>query len=262
MIPLWQRLVGGITGVGAGVALLSTLSGDDRGIGYVPLFFLAAAAIAIHFRRLGAQLFARGAWWSNFGLGVFISIAGTAREVGTGLAMAVATSIPLLLVGQKGLGEASERDGFTPAAYGTTFMLLMILVLADAQSMGLFAFAVKLDHQATKDMWVLVAGTVSMLVAFVGLYRITLWGVITSLVASLGMAVWQSITHSLDTNLARFVITISIFQVFVAAPMLFALSTKSKLPSLPRALKMNVSRAVIVGLVACTALRFATHGSL
>ena len=247
-LPLWRRVFASIASLAGVWGFFELIHGSEQAIAFLPTICLVAAAVLVHVPRLGPQLLARAAWWSNFALGFFIAATGANRTEGRGaIIMTTALGLALFLVGQKGLNEAGERTGFAPTVFRTTFMLLMVLVLADAQTLGLFAVAFSRVRLAA-DFYITAFGAAALVGAFVGLYRLTLWGVLASLVTSTVVAALFLLELGNKRELATFVTLLCGLQILVAAPMLVCIVTKRSLPRAPPIVGIWFSRVAIVGM--------------
>ena len=72
-----------------------------------------------------------------------------------------------------------SAGGYTPTAFAGTLQLLMVLVLADMQTCLLLGALEGTDHPRAMAMF--VAAAALFVVAFVGLYRLRVWGVMVSM---------------------------------------------------------------------------------
>ena len=242
----WLRAgVAGIAGV-LGSVLLVAEEADDAPVVLIPAGALLLAAIAVHARSLGAQLFARAAWWSSFTLGVFLSIIGSGRERAEGGVLAIGTAIALLVADPKRLSAATAQGGYRPIAYRGTLQLMMVFAIADALTMSLFGF-LSIDKSDKTAGYVLLAGAALFVVGFVGLYRLALWGIFatagTALV--LGILLATEIVRP-DRDLLPPLLFVCIAQPLAVTPMITSMIRRKPLPSLPRVVTTWVERLVIV----------------
>jgi hypothetical protein len=243
----WLRAgVAGIAGVLSAVLLVAEEAGDAPVV-LIPAGALLLAAIAVHARALGAQLFARAAWWSSFTLGVFLSIIGSGRERVEGSALAIGTALALLVADPKRLSAATAQDGYRPIAYRGTLQLMMVFAIADALTMSLFGF-VSLEKSHEAAGWWLLGAAALFVVGFVGLYRLALWGIFATAGTAfvLGVLLALRIVEP-DENLLPPLLFVCIAQPLAVAPMVLSMIRRRPLPSLPRAVTTWVERLVIVG---------------
>jgi hypothetical protein len=254
-VPAWRKWVAGLAGVAAGVRLLVLAEGYPTV--YIPVVGLVAAAVAVHFPALGPQLFARAVWWSNLGLGAMLCILDGGRtEREGGLVFAVACALALLVIGRKGLAEASERAAYVPAAFRGALLLLMVLALADAQTFLLFT-AIAFD-KGEGPVLVPAAASAAFVAGFVGLYRLRLWGAVVNAVAALVVIALVSarMVH-VHRELDPVMIVLCAVQLLAAGPMLAAVALGRALPAPgPRARAIGV-HAVILGVLGACVLGFA-----
>jgi hypothetical protein len=250
-VGLVRRLVAGGAGVASVGALAATLSSHEKAIAFLPGILSLAAALFVHFPRVGPQLVARAVWWSNFALGVVITLIGSHDDRNHGFFMTTATAIALVAAGSRALAEATERDAFAPVAFRTTFLLLMMLTLADAQTLGVFTVATLLDGaRYALATLVFTLGAVGLVVAFIGLYRLTLWGAILSVVTSLFVFVGVTFLGHMDmkSELLIFVRLLCAVEIVVGTPMIVAVLTRKRMPELPPAVRTWTARVVLGGL--------------
>jgi uncharacterized membrane protein YoaK (UPF0700 family) len=92
---------------------------------WLPAAMLAAAAVLLHHRHLGSQLFSRAVLWSNLLLGIVITVVSHSRERPIAVVLAATTAAALLLVGRSGLGDDARAGGFVPVAFRATLLGLM-----------------------------------------------------------------------------------------------------------------------------------------
>jgi hypothetical protein len=241
--------VAGAAGVAAGLYLFSLF--DANGPVFIPAIGLTIAAVAVHFPQFGAQLLARAMWWSHLGLGtVLCVISGGRGEMKAGLALAAASAFALFVVGRKGLAEASERAEYLPSAFRSSLMLLMVLALADAQTMFLFG-AVALNRGSQPI--VPLAACAAFITGYVGLHRLKFWGAIVNATTALAVValVWLRVAH-VEHDVDRVMVVVCAVQLLVAAPMLVAVALRQPLPSLgPRARAWGAATAIVALLGIC-----------
>jgi hypothetical protein len=245
--PPWLRAtVAGIAGVVSSLMLVVE-EADDAPVVLIPAGALLLAAIAVHAGGLGAQLFARAAWWSGFSLGVFLSIVADGREQLEGVWLSTGTAIALLLADPKRLTVATAQGGYRPIAYRGTLQLMMVFAIADALTMSLFGF-VSLDKSHESAGLVLLGAAVLFIVGFVGLYRLALWGIFATAGTAfiLGVLLATGLVAP-DDDLLPPLLFVCIAQPLAVAPMIASMIRKRPLPSLPRVVTTWLERLVIVG---------------
>ncbi|MDO9020678.1 MAG: hypothetical protein Q8S73_03315 [Deltaproteobacteria bacterium] len=233
----------------AGAALFRLkLGADPKPVAWLPVVGPAVAALLVQFPSLGAQLLARGLWWSNVVLGVILVWAGTRNESLLGLPLVLGCGAALALVDRRALAAAAEQADFRPVAYAGTIQLLMVLALADAPTLLLFT-QVESRRGLTPGSVALGVAALGLLVGFVGLYRVSLWGVLVTAGTSLalGVALASGAVH-IDHDLDRPLTAICAVQVLVAAPMLLSLATRRPLPVVPPRVRGALATALLVAL--------------
>jgi hypothetical protein len=225
------------------------VDGSDRWKVAAPLAALAVAAAVIHLPRLGPQLLARAAWWSNLVVGVLLCVLGGSSERDWGFALAVLCGGALLVAGGQGLAEAGEREARAPAAFRGSLLLLMVLALADAQTFLLMGILSD-DHGHRADAMVLFTGAAALACGFVGLYRLAVWGAVVNVAASV-VLLSLSIVGAFQWKDNRPTVgALAGLQVVCAAPMLVSLALHR--PLLPRTsarFRSVVTTAAIVAVI-------------
>lgn len=222
---------------------------------YIAVGAIVLGAIVIHFRSLGAQLLGRALFWSNFVLGAVLCFIGSGSERTSSLGLLVGCGLALVLAERRALAEAADARGFRPAAFAGTIELLMVLALADAQTCLLLGVIGK-----TEFSWFFYVATLALIVGFVGLYRLALWGVVitmstaTALAAGMLLGVFRMHDVSVPFGLVFGA------QVVAPLPMLYSLVTKRPLPEMsPRLRSATASGFILVvlviGVLACLSRR-------
>ncbi|MFO0610524.1 MAG: hypothetical protein U0324_45605 [Polyangiales bacterium] len=243
-----RQILAALAGLG-GAAVFATFIYVEQTVkkqAYIPVIALAVAAVAAQLRPLGAQLLARGLWWSNLVLGVLLCVTGNGREVGIGAALAAGCGAALVVADRRALAEASEGAGYRPVAYAGTLQLLMVLALADAQTLGLFALIFYPEGQGAP----LALGALGLLAGFVGLYRLSLAGVAATMATSLGVLLALATrAMRIDRDLVAPLMALSAVQLAVPLPMLASMALRRPLPAPPARLRGRLADAVVVALV-------------
>ncbi|MEZ4410937.1 MAG: hypothetical protein R3A52_31335 [Polyangiales bacterium] len=236
--------------VGAGFFVFK-IHGDAKAAAYIPPAALLVAAAAAQIPWLGAQLLARGLWWSNLVLGALLVFFGGGSESSLGAGLAAACGAALVMADRRELSAAAETAGFRPAAYAGTLQLLLVLALADAQTLGLFA-VIEARHQgATAAVFALVA--LGLLAGFAGLIRLALWGVgLTMASAAALLAVMVTRAVRVDHDLRVPLGGLAVLQLAAPLPMLVSMALKKKLPEAPLRVRGMLANGVIVAVVLVT----------
>lgn len=217
-----RSLLAGLLGLlGAGGFVLA-VGGNANAPVALPLGGLLVAAVAAQLPRFSAQLLARSAWWSNAMLGLLLVLFGSRHELRGGLPMLLGPGLALLVADRRSLSAATQDAGFRPAAWLGTLQLLMVLALADAQTLTLFALLEgNRGHQAMAFLEGLAAA--GLVVGFFGLLRLSLWGALCNALTSALFALSLLLgdfpsLHEVKPPL----VALSTLQVLVAAPMLLS----------------------------------------
>lgn len=253
MSPQGRGVLAGLLGLAGGVHFAWALPGTAKPAAFVPPAALLVAFLGAPLRHLGAQLLARGLWWSNLLLGVMLVLLGSGHERAVGPALAAACGAALVVADRRALGEAAAREGFRPASYGGTLQLLMVLALADAQTLGLFAM-VELDHNtATVVLFGLCA--LAFLTGFAGLLRLAMWGVgLTMASAFVLLVAVLSQAAPIDRELRLPLTVLASLQLLAPLPMLASMALKRRWPEPSHRTQAWFARGVILLVVAATLL--------
>ncbi len=248
-----RSIAAALAGLAGAGYFFFTLPNTAKAAAYIPPVSLVLAAVAAQLPKLGAQLLARGIWWSNLVLGVLLTVLGSSNESFMGLGLTVACGAALVLSDHRALTAAADSAGFRPAAYAGTLQLLLVLALADAQTLILFAAIEASDHGTSAKLFALVA--VGFLVGFVGLLRLALWGVGLTMASAFALAaalLWGGVR--IDHDLQKPLLVIAAMQLLVPLPMLASMALKRKLPEAPTRLRAHLARGFVVAVVALTVL--------
>lgn len=251
-----RTLLAGAAATAAGLTFFLKIGANPKPIAAMPVLAPVVGAVLVQFSSLGAQLLARGLWWSNFVLGLVLVFAGSRSESTVGLTLVLGCGAALALADRRSLTGAAERADFRPVAYAGTLQLLMVLALADAPTLLLFS-QIEARHGERADPAALMAAAALLLVGFVGLYRLRLWGVLVT--AGTGLALGTALATGvvrLDRDLNAPLTAICAVQVLAAAPMLVSLATRRPLPALPSRTRGALA-TVAIALLALAAVVFA-----
>jgi hypothetical protein len=190
---------------------------------WIPTAFLGAAALLCHHRHVGSQLLARAAFWSNLLIGVLALVLGSSGERPVGVALIATTGAALLVLGRRGLDGDARTASFRPLAYRATLLAVMVMALADAQSLLLFG-TLELEGWRADSRALLLFGVACVqLLGLVGLYRLRVWGLVVGAagcLALIGAALGDALQLPHALNVA-FIAT-SIAQLIIAAPLVTA----------------------------------------
>lgn len=253
-VPLLRRLAVGAAGLLAVLPLILQ-EGDEPAI-WIPVLFLAVAAVAVHVPRLGVQLLARAAWWSGLGLGTILCTLGSRRESVQGVFLSLGCGAALLGAGQ-GLREATEREGFAAKTSRSGLLLLMVLALADAQTFALMGM-VEFDRTGASGP-VMFGFAALWVAAFVGMVRLAGWGTLLAAGTSLlALATVGTGLLRVDGDFIPVVWALCTVQLLAAAPVVLgALRGRPLLPAVPARARGIATTAVIGLLMLLAVLRVA-----
>ena len=218
-----RAILAGVCSLTAAAVFRALMRSSDPAVLWMPIVILVLAAAAGLVRWLGAQLFARAAWWSNFVIGILLCCIGNRNERQYGLAFMAACAAALVLADPRRLMSARADAGYRPARFATTLQIMMVIALADAMTLGLFAGAWMTDREEGKAI---VAGalTVVLLIGFVGLYRLALWGVAATV--TVGVALFVAVVLGVFDSAEKLVAALtvlSLVQIAVPVPMVVSL---------------------------------------
>jgi hypothetical protein len=258
-VPLWRKLAAGVLGVSGSIALVIEAKQEAWKVG-IPILALIAAALVVHRPTLGPQLLARAIWWSNLGLGAILCFVGGSSERRAGIVLTWGCGLALLAISRKGLAEASERADYAPAAFRSSLLLLMVLALADAQTLLVFAM-VEASRNVLESAVMGFAGLV-FLAGFVGLYKIRIWGaLLNTLTAILLLALIGTTFVKPSHSIGPVILVLATVHTLAAAPMLLSVFAKLRLPSAP-ATARGLLTSIAVVLVMGTSMYFAFRRQL
>ncbi len=250
----WQKFVAGLGGIIAALALVFSFTERETRSElwklFLPLLGLVASAVIIHRASLGAQLLARAIWWANLGLAsilCFLGAGGNDILIG-GALMAIGCGTALVVVGRKGLAEASERENYAPPAFRSSLLLLMVLGLADAQTFLLFAFLDATEH--TPKLRAFLPVGIAYLVGFIGLYRLAIWGALLDMATSIAMLLYLlgGGLHG-DGDIRVVVYILCSAQLVASIPLGLGLLLKRPLPGFPTRVRALAAPAVVIVVV-------------
>jgi hypothetical protein len=190
-LGLPRRLIATAGAVGGAIAMRSWGPGLPQVL-WLPAGLLGLSALLVWSRSVGGQLIARAVWWSNLILGTVIALASNHSERSVAALLVASTGAALLAAGDRAL-DAPERSGrFVPLAFRGTLMCMLVMAMADAQSLLLFGSLERgacdeLGHcHSINPTMLAIAG--ALLLSVYGLYRLRVWGLGLVLVASAVLA--------------------------------------------------------------------------
>lgn len=252
-----RAIAAAILGLAGGLALPISYGPEEASI-FLPLAAMIVAAVAVQVPRLPPQLLARGLFWSNLVLGVILCVMGNGRERSAGLVMVLACGSALLVADRRTLASAVSGGGYTPSSFAGTLQLLMVLVLADTQTCLLLGAIEGTAHPRAMAMF--LAAAALFVVAFVGLYRLRVWGVMVSMGTALTLAVLM-LTRVVDVKrkIQEPMLVLLAVQLLAPLPMVFASATKRRLVELPPRVRSRLAAAAVVLVMAGGVLAFAMH---
>jgi hypothetical protein len=155
---------------------------------WIPTLLLAEAALLSFHRSSGSQLLVRAVLWSNLLLAAVIAWCGSHREIAIAGALGGSTGAALLALGKAGLDDARGR--FVPVAFRGTLIALLVMALADAQTLALWgSLFVEKGWSNRGAGLITLAIAVAFIAGVAGLYRLRAWGLLINSVAAVGLIV-------------------------------------------------------------------------
>jgi hypothetical protein len=225
---------------------------------WIPAGLLGAAALLVHHRHSGSQLLVRAVLWSNLLLGMVVAWAGGgSREVPVAAILAGSTGVALLLLGRHGIDGDARGDRFVPVAFRSTLTAILVMALADAQTLLLFGsltFSESRSYNTTGLTSLALA--IAFFTSIAGLYTLKVWGLLLNLV-SCAAIITASAFGAIDLPpLFRWAfIATAALQILLAVPLLAALVTGARRqpPALARG-GVWLGAVAIVGVMAAAIL--------
>jgi hypothetical protein len=254
-----RTILAALSGV-VGAVVFRLGVGSKEGSVWIPVVALAVACGAAFIPHLGAQLLARALWWSNLVLGVILCVLGSGGEHAAGYGLTIGTGVSLVLADRRTLAAAAEAADFRPAAYAGTIELIAVLALADAQTLFLFT-ALSLDHDHASPAPYFFACAIALVVGFVGVYKLRLWGVIVTMTtaAVLAIALALKMIPHVDKEMDRVLWILCTAQIFAPVPMLISIARKRPLAAPSPRIRSMVASGFVVLVVAFALLYSAFH---
>jgi hypothetical protein len=255
LIALWSLIVTSLLAIVASVVWHPIIPAlhceflDRRDImvaGAVPtLSMLIGAALASR-PSAGAQMLSRALLWSTLALASLAVIAEPGVLALASVVAALCCGTGLLLLGAHGLEPERYTGAFVPAAHREELTLVMILAVADAQTLLAWAMGSAWHYPAPG-----VCG-VAMLIATFGLFRLRLWGLGLNLGMNLIIAVAALLgALRLPEAVVALLTTTACLQVVLSVPVFVAIGRGRPVgwPRLGR-VAAGLSRVVIVAAMA------------
>ena len=217
--PRWRKELGAVLCLATGAAFVPS-------VGTAPVLFFAIAAamlaaVAARQEGLGPQIFTRGVLWSNLLLSLILTVGAGRSDAALGLLLAPTAGGALLVLGRVGLDARS--DAFAPKAFRGPLLLALVMALADALSLLLFAF-VTITKSHGVGFFPLAGCAAVMLIAIAGLYRLRTWAVVLNIIGNIGVAalalagaleLFEPVVYALCTT--------AVIQLIIPIPMVLAM---------------------------------------
>jgi hypothetical protein len=214
---------------------------------WMPVLLLAGSAALLHGRSLGAQLATRAVWWANLVLGALICAIGSRREIPPGLVLALGSGVALLAAGQRALDAPSTT--FAPIAFRGTLMAVLVMTLADVQSLLLFGVLSCQERSTGPVGTMLLAVAALMTVSAIGLFRLRVWGLIGNVLGNLALiAIAATMRPRLPGGLAVAYVASAIVQLLLFVPLLRAIGRGAPAPAPRGRWASSVSVLVVMAI--------------
>jgi hypothetical protein len=216
--------------------------------GTLAIPFIAGALIWS--RHIGAQLLARGAWWSMLLCSCLIAITTNRHDSFEALA-AGCTALALLAAGGVGL---DNRKAFAPVAFRGTLLIALVLAMADAGAFAWFGIGSAMFDQS----WSVLIVVPFMLAGVIGLLRLRTWGLFVSLATNLAIAILAATgVLNLPSPLRQLFIGSAILQMIIPLPMLVAIIRKQP----PRPMAWPRARTLAPVVIVCAVVGLALYAT-
>jgi hypothetical protein len=245
----WRAIVAGILALGAAVCMRSWGVALPRAL-WIPTGLLAAVALLVFHRSLGSQLLSRAILWSNLLVGGLVAWAGSTSERPVAGLLALCTGGALLVLGRRGLDDDARAGSFVPVAFRGTLMALMVMALADAQTLVLFgalmtqSWSNMMLHPNTPLLLFGLAGVLSLSIA--GIYRLRVWGLLLGAAGCVALlATSLSSTLGLQSFVRWAFAATSALQLLLMLPLGLAMLTGAD-PSPPRLTRRGLALGTTV----------------
>jgi hypothetical protein len=258
-----RRAIAALGSLGAAIAMRSW-SGSLPPSLWLPTALLAASALIVWSRHTSVQLLARAVWWSNLILAFVISVSSSGSDEPVAGVLGLGAGLALLAVGRADLDEDAATGRFVPVAFRGTLICMLVMALADAQSLVLFGSLRGLDDRIwTRQSVPLLGVGVLLLVAVVGLFRLRLWALALTLLSNLALA-YVAIANvtELPAPLRYMYVASAAAQWLVALPLVVALVRRrapQRRPSLEQAGYIAATSIIALMILAIALCDFVLH---
>jgi hypothetical protein len=149
----------------------------------LPLAAVVFSSLLLRSTSAGGQMLLRALLWSTALLGGLVNVVEPGVVPVTAAVAGVVAGGALLILRQHGLEPERYTGSFAPVAHRGVLTLMMILAVADAQTLVAWTNGSYWHHPAAG-----LCG-LAMVVGIVGLSRLELWGLLLSALMSLGIAI-------------------------------------------------------------------------
>jgi hypothetical protein len=249
-----RRAGASLGALGGAVCMRSWSGGPLPSALWLPTLLLLASALLVWRRHVGGQLLARAVWWSNLILGTVIATTANGTDRPIAAYLALCTGGALLAVGRSDLHEATPSGSFLPLAFRGTLMCMLVMAMADAQSLLLFGALDVTAHMQPRQ-GIPIAIAIPLVASVIGLYRLRLWGLLLTLGGSALLAA-AALSGALDVPgplRVAYVVTAAA-QWLVSLPLVVAL-IRRRAPAAPSLRTRGyAATAALVGLMMAASL--------
>lgn len=170
----------------AAAICMQAWSGSEPWQLYIPTALLAAGAALAFGRSSGSQILVRAILWSNLLLAAMVAWIASGHDQRVAALLGASTGLALLTLGRQGL----DRGGgaFVPVAFRGTLLALLVMALADAQSLLFWGSVLISDDSPVKLTGAFsLACAAAFTVGVAGLYRLRTWGLLVNSLAAIAL---------------------------------------------------------------------------
>lgn len=251
-----RALVTALLSATSGALVLLSLTGPLQNIPWFAVVFFSIgwflSAFAVLIPRLGAQVFVRSFWWSQFALGVFLMVLASGHDTMAGAVIIGLASLPLLSADRRALGEATLRSALNSTPHTASLQALSITSLAISQLLCVMVF---FSFERSRTLAALLALVATALItATVSLLRLSPRGCYLSVASALSLyaLAWQHVVH-LRRGMTELLLVLATVQLTLTIALFFERPFRA--PS-PRAQTVMVNTVVVFTSLASLAYSF------
>lgn len=214
----------------------------------LPAAILAASAIAIHRPSFGAQLSARGAWWTFLFFGTAWALTPAETLPAAGALVAWGCGAALIAAGRDGLHRGQTQAAFDPVAFRGTLLAAIVLALINAHLLALLG-ATRVEALGVQGPSVaILVASAACFATVLGLARLRAWAVLCGALVS--AAIIPLVALTLDPPLAPILIGSATVQLILLGRVLHAFYRGSRSVGQRREVPRLLTAVLITALLA------------